>query len=107
MSRRANKQNRAMSGMPTGPDPTTVNVDLSTASDVVCDNCGNYTFVQVMMMKRLSALMSPTGQEAIIPIQTFACNACGWLNKEFLPAGDNESTGEPEDDGQSSSTLIV
>lgn len=96
MSRRANKQNRAISGMPAGPDPTTVNVDLSTASDVVCDSCGNYTFVQVMMMKRLSALMSPTGQEAIIPIQTFACNACGWLNKEFLPTKDNDEEEEAE-----------
>ena len=96
MSRRANKQNRAMSGMPTGPDPTKVNVDLSTASDVVCDSCGNYTFVQFMMMKRLSALMSPTGQEAIIPIQTFACNACGWLNKEFLPTKDNDEEEEAE-----------
>lgn len=102
MSRRANKQNRAMSGMPTGPDPTTVNVDLSIASDVVCDNCGNYTFVQVMMMKRLSALLSPTGQEAIIPIQTFACNACGWLNKEFLPTKDND-----EEEAERSDSILT
>lgn len=96
MSRRTNKQNR-MSGMSsTPPEPMPVNVDLSNASDVVCENCGNYTFVPVMMMKRLSALISPTGQEAVIPIQTFSCNACGWINKEFLPTqmGDiqNEQT---------------
>ncbi len=72
------------------PQSTTVNVDLSNASDVTCDNCGNYTFVPVMMMKRLSAILSPTGQEAVIPIQSFACNACGWINKEFLPTGQDE-----------------
>lgn len=62
-----------------------VNLDLSTAQDVVCDNCGNYTFNEVVLMKRISALVSPTGKEAIVPIPTFACNACGFINKQFLP----------------------
>ena len=101
MSRRTNKMNRKPNGnMP----KATVNVDLNNASDVVCDNCGNYTFVAVMMMKRLSALLSPTGQEAIIPIQSFACNACGWINKEFLPTGREHEEEEPE---QPTSNLIV
>jgi uncharacterized Zn finger protein len=62
-----------------------VNLDLTTAQDVVCDNCGNYTFNEVVLMKRISALVSPTGKEAIVPIPTFACNACGFINKQFLP----------------------
>jgi hypothetical protein len=107
MSRRTNKQNRMMGGPDMGmgnPQPTTVNVDLSAADDVVCDNCGNYTFVPVMMMKRLSAILSPTGQEAVIPIQSFACNACGWINAEFLPT--QESRKETQNE-QSASTIIV
>lgn len=62
-----------------------VNLDLTNAQDVVCDNCGNYTFNEVVLMKRISALVSPTGKEAIVPIPTFACNACGFINKQFLP----------------------
>lgn len=62
-----------------------INVDLSNAQDIVCENCGNYTFEEVLLMKKLSALLSPTGKEAIIPIPTFACNACGYINKQFLP----------------------
>jgi hypothetical protein len=62
-----------------------LNIDLSTAQDVTCDNCGNYTFQEVALMKRISALVSPTGKEAIVPIPTFACNACGFINKQFLP----------------------
>ena len=34
-------------------------------------------------MKKLSPLISPTGQEAIIPVGVFACEACGNINKEF------------------------
>jgi hypothetical protein len=72
------------------PDPRQMrapqmNVDLSKADDVVCERCGNYTFNDVMLMKRMSALISPTGKEAIVPIPTFACNACGHINKQFLP----------------------
>jgi len=98
MSRRTNKMNREMGG------PTTVNVDLSTADDVVCDNCGNYTFLPVMMMKRLSAIISPTGQEAIIPMQVFSCNACGWINKEFLPT--REPVEEPKNDEPTSKIIV-
>lgn len=70
-----------------GPPPMSpqMNVDLSKAEDVICERCGNYTFQQVMLMKRMSALISPTGKEAIVPIPTFACNACGHINKQFLP----------------------
>jgi uncharacterized Zn finger protein len=62
-----------------------INVDLSQAQDIVCENCGNYTFEEVLLMKKLSALLSPTGKETVIPIPTFSCNACGYINKQFLP----------------------
>lgn len=62
-----------------------VNIDLSSAQDIVCENCGNYTFEEVVLMKKLSALLSPTGKDAVVPIPTFACNACGFINKQFLP----------------------
>ncbi len=67
------------------PQQPKLNVDLSTAQDVICDNCGNYTFQEVVLMKKVSALVSPTGKDAIVPIPVFACNACGFINKQFLP----------------------
>jgi uncharacterized Zn finger protein len=71
-----------------------VNIDLSNAQDVTCENCGNYTFQEVVLMKRVSALVSPTGKEAIVPIPTFSCNACGFINKQFLPIKVAEPTQE-------------
>lgn len=66
-------------------EQTTLNVDLSASEDIVCTSCGNYTFVQVVLMKKLSALVSPTGKDAMVPIPVFSCNACGNINTEFLP----------------------
>lgn len=71
-----------------------LNVDLSQADDIVCENCGNYTFNEVALMKRLSPLVSPTGKEAIVPIPTFACNACGFINQRFLPVSMRSSGSE-------------
>lgn len=72
-----------------------VNIDLSNAQDITCENCGNYTFQEVTLMKRISALISPTGKEAIVPIPTFACNACGFINKQFLPVRPNDESTQP------------
>ena len=69
-----------------GGAPSLNNVDLTHAKDIVCEKCQGRGFRQTMMLKRLSSLMSPTGQEAIIPVACFACDTCGHINKEFQEA---------------------
>ena len=72
------------------PQKMQVKVALKDTSDVGCEKCGHKLFTQLMMFKKLSAVMSPTGEESMIPIQVFACNACGHVNDEFLPPTGNE-----------------
>ena len=69
-----------------GGIPSLDNVDLTHAKDIICEKCGNKGFRQSMMLKKLSPLMSPNGQEAIIPVAAFACDSCGHINKEFQEA---------------------
>ena len=66
--------------------PDLGSVDLKHAKDIVCEECGGLGFRQTMMLKRLSALVSPNGQEAIVPVAVFACDKCGHINKEFSEA---------------------
>ena len=66
-----------------GGIPSLDNVDLTHAKDIICEKCGNKGFRQSMMLKKLSPLVSPNGQEAIIPVMVFACDSCGHVNKEF------------------------
>jgi len=60
-------------------------VDLSQASDYKCEleGCHCDTFTIKYVIKKISALVSPNGQEAMVPIQVFACDLCGHINKEF------------------------
>ena len=62
-----------------------MNVDLSQTTAEVCEKCENDTFIQVFKMRKISALLSPTGEESMIPIQSFACAKCGYVNPGFLP----------------------
>ena len=58
-------------------------LDMSKATPIKCDNCGNSTFKQTLIISKLSALLSPSGQETIIPTAVFACEKCGHVNDEF------------------------
>ena len=64
---------------------TQVKIDLNDLTDIVCENCEGKFFRQVSAFKKLSALISPTGKEQIMPVPVFRCDECGHINKEFLP----------------------
>ena len=66
-----------------GGVPTLDNIDLTHAKTIECEKCGCVGFKQTMMLKKLSALLSPSGQETIIPTAVFACEKCGHVNDEF------------------------
>ena len=68
-----------MSMHPKGPlrKKQQVQVDLKQADTIKCSDCGNYLFITSFILKRLSALVSPNGQEALIPVQVYSCGNCG------------------------------
>ena len=61
-----------------------VKVDITKAETVKCEYCGNALFISSTIIKRLSALLSPTGQEAMIPVQVYSCGNCGAVAEGFL-----------------------
>ena len=69
-----------------GGTPTLDNVDLTHATTLECEECKCKGFKQTLMLKKLSALVSPNGQEAIVPVAVFCCEQCGHVNKEFQDA---------------------
>ena len=70
------------------PKQQQMQVDFSQATDIVCDNCGHNHFTIVHLLKSFSALISPNGQEMVVPVQAFACAKCSHVNKAFLPDED-------------------
>jgi len=68
---------------PIGKPKQQVQVDLTDAETMACQKCGNKIFIQGYVVKKISAILSPTGKEVIAPIQVFNCGSCG----ELLPMG--------------------
>ena len=58
-------------------------IDISKTSPIKCEKCENSTFKQTLLLRKLSALVSPSGQETIVPMSVFACEKCGNVNSEF------------------------
>ena len=67
------------------PAPTKqVELDMSKADTIQCEECGNASFIPAFFLKKISALMSPTGKEAIVPIQVYSCGNCGVVPQKML-----------------------
>ena len=70
-------------GMPQGQQQ----LDISKADTIVCEECGNASFIQAFFLKKISALMTPTGKEAVVPMQVFSCGNCGAIPKNMIETG--------------------
>ena len=77
-----------MSSHPEGMPQKQVQIDISKADTITCDDCGNASFIQAFFLKKISALMSPTGKEAIVPMQVFSCGNCGTIPKNMINLGE-------------------
>jgi DNA-directed RNA polymerase subunit RPC12/RpoP len=80
-----------------GPPKAQVQVDLRKAETIKCKKCSNYVFIQSFILKRLSAILSPTGEEALIPVQVYSCGNCGEVAENMLEGAGIEE--EKKSDG--------
>ena len=60
-------------------------VDITATTPLVCD-CENETFKEVMYLRKESRLMSGLPEDRLVPIQLLACDKCGALVENFIPA---------------------
>jgi uncharacterized Zn finger protein len=67
------------------PQQPNINIRPEDLKNIVCENCGGRFFREVQAFKRISALISPTGKEQIMPVPTFRCDDCGHINAEVMP----------------------
>ena len=59
-------------------------LDMKQTTGVACDECSSDRFSVVFKVRKMSALVSPSGQEGYVPLQTFECKECGHINEEFM-----------------------
>jgi len=73
--------------MQPGMNPGQVRLDPKIVKDaklILCD-CGGGIFTEKMMLKKISAIISPTGQEELFPMNVLVCEDCGKVPTELNP----------------------
>lgn len=80
---------------PGKPPTPSLRLDINQTEAILCNNCGHSVFNEGLMLRKVPALLSPNGQESLIPIPVFECSQCGHVNKEFLPQEMNEDGPQP------------
>lgn len=60
-----------------------INLDLNNTSEVVCESCGNDTFMPVFFIRKVSRFISHEDSDKIIPIDSLACVKCKHINADF------------------------
>jgi uncharacterized Zn finger protein len=60
-----------------------LNVSLEQTTPVVCEECSNETFTQVVFLREVSRFVIGTQRDGLTPIPSFACAKCGHVNEQF------------------------
>jgi hypothetical protein len=60
-------------------------IDLRDQPTVTCDSCGGMFFKEVVIIKRVSKLLTATPKDTDVPFPTYMCEKCGHVNNEFNP----------------------
>lgn len=58
-------------------------IDLKEQPTLVCEECGSKYFKEVVMIKKVSKLLTGSMEDTVVPFPTYRCDDCGHVNKEF------------------------
>lgn len=75
-----------------------INIRPEDTTGVDCPKCHTQFFIPVYLLRKVSAIVSPSGQEEVIQVPVMACANCG------TPMMDEKFDNEEEGDG---STIIT
>jgi hypothetical protein len=66
-------------------NPTQMNVSFDQTNPITCEKCEGEVFVPAFLLRKVSALVSPSGKDTVLPLQLFACISCNHINEDMLP----------------------
>jgi RNase P subunit RPR2 len=54
-----------------------ISITEENTTEVICKNCNTGLFEQCIMLRKMSAFISPNGEEQLIQIPVMVCKNCG------------------------------
>lgn len=94
-----------------GNQPPQPRLDWSQAQDFTCSHCGSEYFINAVMIKKFSKLVTGTSKDAVVPVDILMCGNCGKPVDELIPAEIRKNKEVKEEDKtpptQSESSLTL
>jgi uncharacterized Zn finger protein len=67
-------------------------IDLRQQPTVVCERCGNTFFKEVVILKKVSKILTGASEDTLVPFPTYKCDECGHVNEDFKLFDDSEES---------------
>lgn len=58
-------------------------INLREQPTVLCEKCESAFFQEIVMVKKVSKLLTGEPDDTIVPFPTYRCAECGHVNDEF------------------------
>ena len=58
-------------------------INLREQPTVLCEKCESAFFQEIVMVKKVSKLLTGEPDDTIVPFPTYRCGECGHVNDEF------------------------
>ena len=63
-------------------------IDLKKQPSLKCEECGGFRFKEIVLIKKVSKLLTGSPEDTIVPFPTYVCDDCGHMNEDFKLFGD-------------------
>ena len=58
-------------------------VNLMDSPEITCEACNSPYFRKVTIIKKISKLLTGSTEDQLVPMETYSCDRCGHINKDF------------------------
>lgn len=58
-------------------------IDLKKQPTVECEKCTSKYFKEVVLIKKVSKILTGSSEDTIVPFPSYRCDDCGHVNPEF------------------------
>jgi uncharacterized Zn finger protein len=58
-------------------------IDLKQQPTVKCDDCDSKYFKEVVLIKKVSKILTGSSEDTMVPFPTYMCVKCGHVNIDF------------------------
>jgi predicted nucleic acid-binding Zn ribbon protein len=63
-------------------------IDLRDQPTIHCERCGGHYFKEVILLKKVSKLLTGSSEDTLVPFPVYRCDDCGHVNDTFNPFED-------------------